>query len=154
MVASQVASAKALEGAVSPDQRVYHASLLANYTLPSDAFGGRGRGWSFGGSERWESKAAIGYFGKVGDPTQPTTFNVADITRPVYGDNGNYYTDLWITYSRKIYHNKIGMRLQLNCNNAFESGRLVPIAVNFDGKPWAFRIIDPRQWIMQATFTF
>lgn len=154
VVVSQVALAKALEGAVSPQQRVYHASLLGTYTFPSDMFGGRAKGWSVGGSERWESKSAIGYFGKVGDPTQPTTYNLADINRPIYGDNGNYYTDLWVTYSRKIFHNKIGLRVQLNCNNAFESGRLVPFAVNFDGKPWAFRIIDPRQWILQATLTF
>ena len=154
VVVSQVALAKALEGARAPSEREYHASMLTNYTFPSELFGGKAKGWSVGGSERWESKAAIGYFGKVGDPTQPTVINVADITRPVYGDNGNFYTDLWVGYSRKIYHNKIGMKIQLNCNNAFESGRLVPIAVNFDGKPWAYRIIDPRVWILSATFNF
>ncbi|HVU32560.1 MAG TPA: TonB-dependent receptor [Opitutaceae bacterium] len=154
VVVSQIALAKALEGAVTPDQRIYHATFLTNYTFTNESFGGKLKGWSVGGAERWESKAAIGYYGKVGDPTQPTVINLADVTRPIYGDSGNYYTDLWVAYSRKIYHNRVGMKIQLNCNDAFESGRLVPLAVNFDGSRWAYRIIDPRQWILQATFTF
>ena len=35
-----------------------------------------------------------------------------------------------------------------------EDGRLDPIAVNWDGKPWAFRIIDPRQFVLTTTFDF
>lgn len=154
-VVAQVAGAKALEGAVSPSQRMYHASLLTNYTFTPDQFGGKLKGWSVGGSERWESRAAIGYYGKVRDPDiNATLINYNDTTRPIWGDNGNYYTDLWLAYSRKIFHNRIGMKVQLNCNNALESGRLVPVAANWDGTPWAFRIIDPRQWIVQTTFNF
>ncbi len=153
-VQSQVSTAKALEGAVSPLERLYHASLLANYKLPNEIFGGRLKGVSIGGSERWESKAAIGFYGKVGDPVaSPTVINVSDVTKPIY-DHGNYYTDLWLSYSRKIFSDKVGWKLQLNCNNAFESGRLMPTQVNFDGTSWAYRIIDPRQWILQSTFTF
>jgi hypothetical protein len=150
VVQSQVALAKALEGASSPLERKYHASFLTNYTFQS----GRLKGVSVGGSERWESKAAIGFFGKVGDPiNSPTVINLNDITRPVY-DSGNYYTDLWIAYSRKICRDRIGWKIQLNVNNALENGRLMPTQVNFDGTPWAFRIIDPRQFILQTTFTF
>jgi hypothetical protein len=155
VVQSQVATAKALEGAVSPDQRIYHASFLTNYTFTNETFGGRFKGWGVGGSLRWESKAAIGYYGRVGDPVaNPTVISVADITRPVWGDNGNYYSDAWLSYYRKIYHDRIGMKIQLNCNNWIESGHLLATQVNFDGSPWAFRIIDPRQWILQSTFTF
>ena len=154
VVASLVALAKALEGAVSPLQRIYHASFLTNYSIPREAFGGKLAGISVGGSERWESKAAIGFFGKVGDPVNsPTIINLNDVMRPIY-DNGNYYTDLWIAYSRKINDGKIGLKVQLNVNNAFENGRLMPTQVNFDGTPWAYRIIDPRQFILQASFTF
>ncbi len=149
-----VANAKALEGAVSPLQRIYHASFLTNYVFTNDNFGGKLKGWSIGGSERWESKAAIGYYGKASDPNQPALINTADITRPVWGDDGNYYTDVWVAYSRKIWNNRIGMKIQLNVNDVFESGRLLPTQVNFDGSPWAFRIIDPRQFILQSTFTF
>lgn len=150
VVASQVALAKALEGGRSPLERQYRASFLTNYSFP----GGKLKGVSVGGSQRWESRAAIGFFGKVGDPiNSPTVINLNDVTRPVF-DDGNYFTDLWISYSRKILNNKIGWKIQLNVNNATEDGRLMPTQVNFDGTPWAFRIIDSRQFVLTSTFTF
>ena len=150
VVVSQVALAKALEGARSPLERQYHATFLTNYNFRA----GKLKGFAVGGAERWESRAAIGFFGKVGDPiNSPTVINLNDVTRPVY-DSGNYYTDLWVSYSRKIFKDKIGWKLQLNVNNATEDGRLMPTQVNFDGTPWAFRIIDSRQFILTSTFNF
>jgi hypothetical protein len=150
VVQSQVALAKALEGANSPMERKYHGAFVTNYTFRE----GRFKGFSVGGAERYESKAAIGFYGKVGDPiNSPTVINLNDVTRPIY-DDGNYYTDLWIGYYRKIYRDKIGWKIQLNCNNATEGGRLMPTQVNFDGTPWAYRIIDSRQFILTSTFTF
>lgn len=149
-VVSQVGLAKALEGTVSPNQRKYHASFLTNYRFTEGAL----KGWSAGGSLRWESKAAVGFYGKAGDPTKPTIINAADPTRPVYLDNGNYYLDLSVAYSRRIAQNKVNMKIQLNCNDVTEGGHLQPIAVNYDGSPWAYRIIDPRQFILTTTFEF
>ena len=150
VVQSQVALAKALEGARSPLERQYHATFLTNYTFRE----GRFKGFAVGGAQRWESRAAIGFFGKVGDPiNSPTVINLNDVTRPVY-DSGNYYTDVWVSYSRRIFRDKIGWKLQLNVNNATEDGRLMPTQVNFDGTPWAFRIVDSRQFILTSTFTF
>jgi len=40
-----------------------------------------------------------------------------------------------------------------NVRNVFESGRLQRVAVNPDGGAWAYRIIDPRQFIWTATFS-
>jgi len=150
VVASQVALAKALEGVTAPDQREYHASILTNYRFTE----GRFKGWSIGGNERWESRAAIGFRGKVNDPVNaPGVLNFADPSKPIY-DSGNYYTDLFIGYQRKIYGDKVGWKIQLNINNATEGGRLLPTAVNFDGTPWSYRIIDPRQFVLTSTFTF
>jgi hypothetical protein len=149
VVQSQVALAKALEGAVSPLQRIYRGSFLTNYQFHE----GKLKGFSVGGSQRWESRAAIGFYGKVGNPTTPTVINLNDITRPIY-DDGNFYTDLWISYTTRVFSNKTLLKVQLNVNNALEDGRLMPTQVNFDGSPWAYRIIDPRQFILQATFTF
>jgi hypothetical protein len=106
-----------------------------------------------GGNQRWESKAAIGYRGRVGDPTNPLNINLADPSQPVF-DDGNFYTDLWLSYSRKIFNNRYGWKIQLNVNNVTEDGHLQPTAVNFDGSPWAFRIIDSRQFILTSTLTF
>lgn len=148
-VVSQVATAKALEGAAASDQRKYRAAFLTNYVFMR----GKLKGVSVGGSQRWESKASIGYYGKVGDPTAPTVINIADTTRPIY-DHGNYYTDLWVSYSRRIFSDRIDWKIQLNANNVTEDGHLQPVAVNFDGSPWAFRIIDSRQFLLTSTFTF
>jgi len=149
-VVSQVGLAKAQEGAVATNQRRYHASFLTNYRFTEGKFAG----WSAGGSLRWESRAAIGYLGKAADPTKPTIINAYDVTRPVYLDNGNYYLDLSVAYSRKVFHDKVRMKIQLNCNNVTEDGHLQPIAVNYDGSPWAFRIIDSRQFVLTTSFDF
>jgi hypothetical protein len=56
-------------------------------------------------------------------------------------------------YDLRFMQNRIRARVQLNVRNVFEDGRLQPIAVNPDGSPWAFRIIDPRQFILSCTFS-
>jgi len=149
-VVSQVGLAKAQEGAVATNQRKYRASFLTNYKFTEGKF----KGWSTGGSLRWQSRGAVGYYGKAADPTRPQVITAYDVTRPVYLDNGQYTTDFNVAYSRKIFSGKVGMKIQLNVNNIFENGRLEPIAVNYDGSPWAFRIIDPRQFILTTTFNF
>ena len=150
VVVSQVALAKALEGAVSPMQRQYRGSLLTGYDFRE----GRLKGVGLGGSARWASKAAIGFYGKVGDPRNaPTVINLNDVTRPIY-DDGDFQSDLWISYSRRILNNRIGWKLQLNIENWTEGGRLMPTQVNFDGSPWAYRIIDPRRFVLTSTFNF
>lgn len=150
-VLTEVGLAKALEGAVAPNQRIYHVNFLTNYVFTT----GKLKGFSVGGSERWESKAAVGYYGKAANPvTAPTVINASDITRPIYFDNGNYYTDIWFAYTRKVFNDKVRMKIQLNVNNALENGGLVPIAANWDGTPWAYRIIDPRQFVLTTTFDF
>ena len=150
VVASQLALAKALQGADAPDQRRNHFGILTNYAFTK----GKLKGFSVGGSQRYESKAVIGYFGKVNDPVNaPGVINFADISRPVY-DKANFYTDVWFGYQRKIFNDKIGLKVQLNVYSVFEGGHLQPTAVNFDGTPWSFRIIDPRQFVLTTTFTF
>ena len=120
--------AKALEGVSAPAQRQYHGAVVTNYRFSEGPL----KGFSVGGAERWESRAAIGFFGKVGDPVgSPTVINVADPTRPVY-DQGNFYTDLWMAYATRILKGRYGLKIQLNVTNVTEGGRLLPTAVNFD----------------------
>ena len=45
-------------------------------------------------------------------------------------------------------------KIQLNIDSALENGHLQPIAANFDGTPWAYRIIDPRQFVLTNSFIF
>ena len=52
------------------------------------------------------------------------------------------------------FGDKVRTKLQLNVRDALENGGLEPIAVNPDGQKVAFRIKDPRQWFLTATFDF
>lgn len=150
-VAPQVSLAKDLEGQAAPDQRRYHWTYNTGYDFPS----GRLSGISIGGAERWEDKAVIGYYGKSShaNTSLPNLLDTSDTTRPIY-DKANYYTDLFVRYKRRIMSDRVMMSLQLNVVNAFENGHLQVTAVNYDGSPWAYRIVDPRQFIFTAGFDF
>ena len=53
-----------------------------------------------------------------------------------------------------LFQNTIGTKFQLNVQNLQESGRLQPTGAFPDGTKNAFRIIDPRKFILTATFDF
>ncbi len=148
-VVSQEATARALEGAISPLQSKYRASFLTNYNFTE----GKLKGWGFGMAERYQSATAVGYYGKKADPTKPKLIGATDVTRPIYGD-AEYYTDLWVSYSRKICNGKLGLKVQFNVGNVFEPGGLQVVAVNWDGSPWSYRIVDPRQFTLTTTVSF
>jgi hypothetical protein len=75
-----------------------------------------------------------------------------DPDKPVY-DQQRYYFDLMASYQLRMFGDKIRASVQLNVRNVFENGRLQPVAVNPDGQPYAYRIIDPRQFILSTTFS-
>ena len=77
----------------------------------------------------------------------------ADVTKPYY-DKAHFYTDLWISYRFTTWSNKVRAKVQLNVANVFENGGLRPVAVNYDGSPYSFRIMDPRQFTLTTTFDF
>jgi hypothetical protein len=147
-VIPQAVNARDLEGQSAPEQRKYHGSLITNYGFTQ----GHLKGFSVGGGERWESKAIIGYYGRASG-ANGTQLDVSDISRPIY-DGGNSYTDLWIAYTRRIHNNKITWKTQLNVSNVFEKGGLQVVSVNYDGSPYGFRIVDPRQFILTTSFEF
>ncbi len=148
-VVSQLALAKALQGVSAPDLRKYHGSLVTNYMFSQGPL----KGFSIGGAESYESRGAVGYYGFASNPLTPTLIDQADVNRPIWS-KANYYTDLWVAYGRKVFNNKVGLKIQLNCENVTEGGHLDPIAYNLDGTPYGYRIVDPRQFILTTTFTF
>lgn len=152
VVAPQLALDRDLQGQSVMGQRKYRWSFLTTYSFTEGAL----RGFSVGGSQRWEDKAVIGYYGKASGVNfyngQPV-MDMSDVTRPIY-DDAQFYTDIWVAYRRPLFNNKVGMKLQLNVMNVFEGGELRPVAVNYDGSPYSFRIIDPRQFILTASFDF
>lgn len=149
VVTPQYAVASDLEGQAAPGQRKNRWSFLTNYTFDEGAL----KGFSVGGSTRWEDKAVIGYYGKVNQGSGSTDLTLSDVSRPIY-DSSNTYIDLWVSYTTKIFNDRVRMKTQLNIGNAFESGGLQVVGVNYDGSPSAYRIIDPRQFILSTKFDF
>ena len=140
--------AVANQGKSRPQIRKYRMNLSTSYRL---AGLGLEREWikrfTLGGALRWEDKAAIGYYGVEQFPAVITTL---DPNRPIY-DQQRVYLDAFASYRLKLTK-KINTTLQLNVRNLQENGRLQPISAFPDGTPNAYRIVDPRQFILSATF--
>ena len=144
--------ATANEGKPRTQVREWHWSALSRLNL--SALGTTNdllNHTSIGGSLRWESKASIGFMGAA--PDSDGVIREYDPNRPVY-DSPHTYFDLFLTHNVRLFHDRVTARIQFNVKNVFESGRLQPIAVNPDGQPYAYRIIDPRQFILTTTFEF
>jgi hypothetical protein len=148
VVTPQYLLARDLDGQSAPGQRKYRWSYLTTYNFDE----GKLKGWFVGGSQRWEDKAVIGYYGKASG-ANGTQLDLSDTTRPIF-DEANWYTDVWFGYQRRIMDNKVRMKLQLNVDNVFEGGGLRAVAVNYGGSPYAFRILDPRRFVLTASFDF
>lgn len=132
-------------GQIKPQVRRYRVNYSANLRLAGITDNNYLKKMNIGGSIRWEDKAAIGYYA-VND----AMINY-DPTRPIYG-KANYYADLLVGYKTTVFG--IRTKFQLNVRNVLENGRLQAIGAYPDGAISAYRIIDPRQFIFNATFDF
>jgi outer membrane receptor for ferric coprogen and ferric-rhodotorulic acid len=146
--------AAANEGKPRPQTREYRFNATTNYKLAGMTDHKWLKNMSVGGSVRWESKAAVGYYGSPStDPELAGAIVEYDNDRPIY-DPARFYFDAMATYNVKLFDDKVRCRLQLNVQNVFEDGRLQAFVFNPDGQPWNYRIVDPRRIILSATFDF
>ncbi len=142
------------QGKKKPQTREYSFSYASSYQLAglsglSDRFSWM-KATTIGGSYRWSSRGAIGYLGGV--PDSDGVLRSLDANKPVY-DKARDSLSVFGKYRTKLFNDRVGTTFQLNVNNVTQDGGgLQPTAVNPDGSPWRFRIIDPRQFIMQVTF--
>ena len=136
------------QGKSDPQIRRYNAKFNTNFRLAGVTEHRILKRFNFGGSVRWEDKGAIGYYGKQSLPAVVTDL---DPTRPIY-DPAHYYADAFIGYRTRLWADKIGATFQLNVRNLQANGSLRPVGAFPDGTPLNYRIIDPRQFILQATF--
>jgi hypothetical protein len=129
--------------------RKYRWATVTNYDFTE----GRLKNFNVGGAVRWEDKASIGFAGKA--PATAGNFAGAilelDKDKP-YWDRARFYFDLSAGYRFRLFGDKVRGKTQLNVRDAFESGRLQKVAVNPDGSVFAYRIINPRQFILSTTF--
>jgi len=150
-VLTTLTQASANVGRPRPQTREYRASLLTNYKLAGLTENRWLKNVSIGGGLRWESRAAVGYYGAAPDPLYKNAVINIDPTRPIY-DPAHTYVDFKASYTFKILHGRSRCTVQLNVQNAFENGRLQPFVYNPDGTAWNYRIIDPRKFILSTTF--
>jgi hypothetical protein len=148
-VLAPISLAVATQGKQRAQTREWHYSVVTNYKLAGVTENRWLKNLDVGGAFRWEDKACIGFYGAA--PDADGVVRTYDANRPVW-DKARYYIDLQAGYNLHLFKNKVLCRLQLNVKNIFENGRLQAIAVNPNGDPYAFRIVDPRQFILSATF--
>ncbi len=139
---------KQQEGKSNPQIRKYAWKLSGNYSLRGITENQILKRFSFGGALRWESPAAIGYWGAQQLPAVITSL---DANNPIY-DKAHLYVDIIGSYRMKMWSDKIGATFRFKVENVQESGRLQAIAAYPDGTPNAYRIVDPRKFILSATF--
>ena len=141
------------EGLANPQIRRYAFRFSTNVKLSGLTEHKVLRNFEVGGALRWDDKAAIGYYGKNAAAliaaNQPIT--ELDRTKPIW-DKARSYLDLNLRYRTRLWANKVSTTIQLNARNITEGGRLQAIGAYPDGTPHTFRIVDPRQFILTATF--
>ncbi len=141
-----LATTLAAEGVSSPEIRKYRANLVTNYNFDRES---RLKGFGVGTGIRWQDKVGIGY------PTSYTSSGSVfiDRTKPYYGP-AETNVDVFASYSRKIFSNKIDWKIQLNVRNAIGDGELIAITTQPDGSPASVRLAPERRWYLTNTFSF
>ena len=137
--------AVANQGKPRSQVREWRWNALTNYAFTE----GKLKGASVGGAVRWQDKAAIGFLGAA--PESDGIVRSLDANKPVY-DRARFAVDLSASYGFRLFRDRVRARVQLNVRNVLENGRLQKVAVNPDGSTYAYRIIDPRQFILSTSF--
>jgi hypothetical protein len=138
-----------LEGRPRPQMSKYAAKLSTRYRLAGLTEHRLFQNMTVGGSLRWTEKKAIGF---LGVQSLPDTISALDTNKPVYSP-AETYVDLFVAYRTRMFGDRVRANFQLNVKNVQESGGgLLATQVFPDGTPVAYRIIDPRQFILSASF--
>lgn len=140
------------QGKRKPQSSEYRFSVITNYKLAGIGAGPKWlKNMTVGGSYRWASRAALGYL--AGAPEANGTILTLDVNKPFYAKPVSNL-DLNLTYTTRLFRDRVRTRFQLNARNVTEGGHLQGVQVNPDGRYNVFRIVDPRQFIFTTTFDF
>lgn len=138
---------QALLGKSNPQVKKYSWRMLSTYRFTRGVL----KDFSVGGSARWDDRSVIGYL--AGPADSDGVVRTLDVDKGVF-DPARYQFDFWISHTRRLYKDKIRARFGLNIGNVFENGGLRVTAVNPDGQPYNYRIINPRSIIFTTSFDF
>jgi hypothetical protein len=148
---------RALIGRPLPQIRKYSAKFNTKYNLSGLSDHRIIKNISVGGSLRYASKGSIGFYGlgytEGMDLTLPQNRILQlDPNRPIYSPSETF-VDLFVSYNTRLFNDKVRARFQLNVKNVFEDGgTLQATQAFFDGKAATYRIVDPRQFVLSASF--
>ncbi|WP_221031170.1 TonB-dependent receptor plug domain-containing protein [Actomonas aquatica] len=128
-------------GKMVAEMAPWRANMIANYNFDE----GRLKGTNIGLAYRWQDGRILGY-----------SLNAAqdnlDIDSPIWSASEDHL-DLWVGHERQLTE-KLRWRVQVNFRNVGESPNLVPLSVQPDGSPGAFRIAEGMTWSLTNTFSF
>ncbi|HRE83995.1 MAG TPA: hypothetical protein PLN52_23330, partial [Opitutaceae bacterium] len=152
-----ISFARAQDGGTVSELREWRANAVAKYNFR----GGLLNGWGVGGAARWEDRPAIGYRvstfkvdgTRTTEPATGTNYRAFDPQRPIYGPE-EWTFDAFLSYSRKIFQDKVALKIQLNVRNLFAEDTLIPVQSNPDGSMAVGRIQLPRTARLSAQFEF
>lgn len=148
---------RALVGRPRPQVRKYAAKFNTKYKLEGISDNKYLKNMAVGGSLRWTDEANIGFYGLGFDPSldlklEENKILELDTYRPIFSP-AETYVDLFLNYRTTLFDDKVQANFQLNVKNVFEDGGgLQATSSFFDGTPSTYRIIDPRQFILTASF--
>jgi len=142
-----LAAAQSFGSAPNPLRHERGVNFSTNYRLASLTEHRILKRLNVGGALRWEDKSAIGFYGVEQFPAIITALNPS---RPIF-DKPNLYVDAFVGYRTRMFSDKVSASFQFNLRNVTEDGRLQKINAYPDGTASAYRIVDPRQFILTAT---
>jgi hypothetical protein len=134
----------ALQNSDVPELRPWHFNIVNNYSFQEGSL----KGLNVGASYRWQQASTTG-FPVISDANG---VHVYDIKHPYKGKSDDAI-DLWIGYKKRLT-TRIDWRVQLNVRNLLANKSLIPVTVQPDGSPGAYRIPEPRGITLTNTFEF
>ena len=140
---------QAQNGFASSELRKWKFSGVSNYDFTQGAL----KGINVGGYVSWMSPSIVGY------PSLDAVGRVPDIAHPFMGAVV-FDTGLMLGYHRKIYHDRMTWKIQLNVRNLLDDHKPTPIRAdelansNNVQQNYAWRIVEPRSFVFTNTFTW
>jgi hypothetical protein len=147
--AAPMALTMALQGKSVPQGRRYNVNYLTSYRLAGITGNRYLKNATVGGRVNWQDKGIVGYYEGAADADGIVrNYNP---NRPIW-DDSHFYVDVFFGYDLRLFNDRVRSHIQLNVRNIQESGRLQAYNANPDGTLTRYRIIDPREFVLQVSF--
>ncbi len=144
LILGPLGAVAARDGQLARELREWRWNLVTSYSFTEGILDG----FTVGGGVRWQDDNAIGYPNILQDGEI-----VPDLARPFLGPD-QLNGDVFASYQRPIWDDKINWKIQLNVRNAFGDDDPIPVVINPDGRVAVTRNSQPREVFVTNTFSF